>query len=161
MESIIRTYPLEAGKILRAQIVKADSFDSLCFARPSYDPASFRQIVSLYQDHIIKKYGTFFGKIILFSTDDQQRPLLPEYPEIYDPLAALTKDLREHVFYSHDQICFDDTDSEKIFHALQEKGQFRSGRKRMRISFQEFFRCSAGGQFLVLSDGSMGPCFDL
>lgn len=136
MESIIRTYPLEAGKKLRAQIVKADSFDSLCFARPSYDPASFHQIVSLYQDHIIKKYGTFFGKIVLFSNDDRQRPLLPEDPEIYDPLAALTKEFREHIFYSKDRICFKDSDTEKIFHALQEEKQLFIARgKRKKVSF--------------------------
>ena len=136
MESIIRTYPLEAGKILRAQIVKADSFDSLCFVRPSYDPASFHQIVSLYQDHIIKKYGTFFGKIVLFTTDDQQRSLLLKDPEIYDPLAALTKELREHIFYSKDRICFKDGNTEKIFHELQEEEQLFIARgKRKKVSF--------------------------
>lgn len=136
MESIIKTYPLENGKILRAQIVKADRFDRLHFARPAYDPASFEQIVSLYRDHIIKKYGTFFGKIVLYSPEDKDGLLHSDDPSLFDPLASLTRDFREHIRYQHDEICFTDAQTEKIFRMLEEEKQLFIARgKRKKVSF--------------------------
>ena len=64
MDHYLKTYPLEEEKILNALIVKADSFEQLRFARPEYDPSSFDQISSLYQNYIIKKYSPVFGKIV-------------------------------------------------------------------------------------------------
>ncbi|MCR4632704.1 MAG: phosphodiester glycosidase family protein [Erysipelotrichaceae bacterium] len=110
MESKICIYPLKGNKILRAQIVKADSFGSLHFARPDHDPFSFQQVASLYKNFIVKKYAPVFGKTVIFDASSS-----------FDTSASLNKAFREDGFLRNGQIAFRKKETEEIFASLKKE----------------------------------------
>lgn len=136
MDHYLKTYPLEEGKILKALIVKADSFEQLRFSRPDYDPSSFDQISSLYQNYIVKKYPIVFGKIVLFSPDDDILDHTDPDTQIFDPLALITQNFRNDIRLSSRQFSFRNTDTESLFRQMESKDRLRIAKgKRNKVSF--------------------------
>ena len=136
MDHYLKTYPLEEGKILKALIVKADSFEQLHFARPEYDPSSFDQISSLYQNYIIKKYSPVFGRIVLFSPDDDILNRMYQDPQIFDPIALITQKFRNDIRLSSRQFSFRETDTESLFRQMESENRLRIAEgKRNKVSF--------------------------
>ncbi len=134
MESQIRIYPLEGNKILRAQIVKTDSFGSLHFARPDYDPSSYRQVASLYKNFIVKKYAPVFGKTVIY--DPGAVPASFDDPLIFDAAASLNKTFREEAFLQDGKIAFRKKETEEIFASLQKENRLLIAEgKRRTLTF--------------------------
>ena len=136
MDHYLKTYPLEEEKILNALIVKADSFEQLRFARPEYDPSSFDQISSLYQNYIIKKYSPVFGKIVLFSPDDDILNRMDQDPHIFDPLSSISGQFRENILIRSREICFRNRETEDLYQSMERKGRLSVAEgKRNKVSF--------------------------
>ena len=67
LTSVIRTYSFENGEIERVQSVSGFSWDELSFLRPSFNPAGFERITTLYSRFIVPRARYIFGRMVLFT----------------------------------------------------------------------------------------------
>ena len=151
METEIRTFPIDGG-FVRVQKVVLDSFESLQLLKPSFSKEAYKRLVDLYENFIIRKYGTFFGQVILFYLpEDIEVPFPKEdenYGTVYDPLIAVSIAFEKGIRADKGKLVFKDNTVKEFFEKLLEQDCLHIAKgKRNSVSFMP-----AGRSFGFLSE---------
>ena len=108
------------------QKITFDSWKSLHFYRPEYDPASFDQLFELYENFFMKKIRALLGQVIMFRLPENiDIPFGDEdeaYGKLFDDLTAVTVAFKKNIYVRNRKICFKDSTTENFFRQLEKEG---------------------------------------
>lgn len=128
--SVLKCFPRENGEIQNAQIVTFDDWDELSFFTPDPSEKAFDQVVSLYQNYIVKRYGKVLGTCLLFR--------LPEEPlsiqintDHRNMLSACSFLLKKGLRIRKGKIQFTDPNAEELFRFLNDQNCLETAAGRL------------------------------
>ena len=82
IQSELRTLRYSNGDIQRVQIVRFDSFNSLRFLRPKYDPSVLQEYARIYRRFLVPACPWIFGHLVLIRGEDEYRRILLEEAQL-------------------------------------------------------------------------------
>ena len=125
VQSVLHTMHRPGNEIQRIQCVTAERWEDLFFTEPKSSPDAFDQMVQLYRDYIIPRYGRFLHTFVLFHLPEQiSFHLSHQYGSIhYYQTGPLLADCLSDRMRFHNQILeTDDPLTQSIFASLSNAG---------------------------------------
>ena len=125
IQSAIYTKSYSNHEIQHIQCVTAENWNDLFFLQPQTSDDAFDQVVQLYRDYIVPRYGKLLRTFLLFHLPTQTDfNLSHQYGLIhyYQTEALLSDCFRARIHYGNHRLLIDDALTESIFASLNDAG---------------------------------------